>query len=79
MNDKETIIYKDYSDLDLIEYIINNMISKSDKIVLDQFMQCGFNKALLSRRLKSSKYIVDKEINRIYFLISQCFKKIKNN
>ena len=75
---KETILYEDYTDEELIRYIIDNKLKKGDRILIEQFMKCGCIKRVLAIRLKSSKYIVDKEINRIMFLIYIQFKKIKN-
>ena len=79
MIDKNVIIYEDYTDEELITWIIENKLKKSDKIILEYYMKCDFRKSVLARRLKSSKYIVDKEINRIYFLINKYFNNIKNN
>ena len=76
---KETIKYEDYTDEDLITYIIDYKLKKGDRILIKQFMLCGCKKRVLAIRLKSSKYIVDKEINRILFLIYRTFNKIKNN
>lgn len=79
MVEKEVIKYDDYTDEELINYIINNKLKKTDRILMEQYIQCGCKKSILVIKLRSSKYIVDKEINRILFLINKCFNKIKDN
>lgn len=73
------IKFEDYDDLDLLLFVVNNIISVPDKKLILLYAEIPNNNiSELARILNSSNYIVKKEIHRIKQLILEEFNKIKN-
>lgn len=73
------IKFEDYDDLDLLLFVVNNIISVPDKKLIMLYAETPNNNiSEVARILNSSNYIVKKEIHRIKQLILEEFNKIKN-
>lgn len=73
------IKFEDYDDLDLLLFVVNNVISVPDKKLIMLYAETPNNNiSEVARILNSSNYIVKKEIHRIKQLILEEFNKIKN-